>query len=150
MWSSLPSQASFESKRRTWLTQAHEGVRRSYSELRISSHSLLLLIDIERAFCGGAWLSTIVMAQASVEATYRQILEKDYASTAAQLFGKDPDLSWLRELRNEIIHAQEPGTLSKLWKLSASDLPGCQDALEDEARKAIILAYRAIYAAADA
>ena len=150
MWSSLSPQAPHEAARRAWLKQAHESVRRRYTELRLSSHSLLLLIDIERAFCGGAWLSVLVLAQASAEATLRQIVANDYASPAVELFGEDPDLAWLRELRNEIIHAGEPGTSSKLWRLSSNNLPACHEALESDARRAVLLAYKSIYASADA
>jgi uncharacterized protein with HEPN domain len=150
MWSSQPSQASHDAERRAWLAQAHESVRAKYTVLKLSTHSLLLLLDVERAFCGGAWLSVIVMSHASIEATYRQVLAEDYKASAASLFGSNPELDWLRELRNEIIHAGEPGTPAKLWKLAPNDVPACHAELEAEARRAVILAYKFFYAAADA
>lgn len=118
--------------------------------IRMSSHSLLLLIDIERAFCAGAWLAVLVLSQASVEATLRQTLTDDYESNAATLFGNVADLHWLRELRNEILHAAEPGTPSKLWKLASDELPACHAELETEAKRAVTLAYRAMYVGAEA
>jgi hypothetical protein len=118
--------------------------------IRLSSHSLLLLIDIELAFCAGAWLAVLVLSQASVEATLRQILTDDYDSSAATLFGKVAELHWLRGLRNEILHVAEPGTPSQIWKLPSDDLPSCHAALEPEAKRAVTLAYRALYVGAEA
>jgi hypothetical protein len=113
--------------------------------MKLSSHSLLLLIDIERAFCAGAWLSAIVLSQASIEATIRQVVKEDYESGAARLFGNDPELRWLRELRNEVLHSGEPGTPSKIWMRSSDNIPECHAALEPEARRAVVVAYRAMY-----
>jgi hypothetical protein len=106
---------------------------------------LLLQIDIERAFCAGAWLSVIVLSHASVEAMLRQILLNDYKSTSAELSGSIDDLHWLRLLRNEVLHAAEPGTPSQLWKRSSDNIPNCHDALEPEARRAVEIAYKALY-----
>jgi hypothetical protein len=150
MWSSLPSQAPFRDERQRWLDCAHSAVRGEYVSITLSSHSLLVLIDIERAFCAGAWLSVVVLSQASIEATLRQVLTNDYAANAAELFGRVEELHWLRALRNEILHAAEPGTPSQLWKLSSDDLPKCHDALESEAKRAVSLAYRALYMGAEA
>jgi hypothetical protein len=148
MWLSLPSQAPYEAERRAWLRQAHEAACKQYSELKISSHALLLLIDIERSFCAGAWLSVVVLSQACVEGSIRQVVEEDYSSPASKVFGTDAELTWLRELRNEIIHASKPGTPSKLWKEPPNDLTVCHAALEPEAKRAVKLAYRSAYAGA--
>jgi hypothetical protein len=113
-----------------------------------SSHSLLLLIDIELAFCAGAWFAVIVLSHASVEATLRQIEQNDFSSTAAKLFGLDPELKWLRVLRNEVLHAAEPGSPSQLWKDRPEDLIRCHSLLEPEAKRAVALAYKAVYDAA--
>ena len=118
--------------------------------MKLSSHSLLLLIDIERAFCAGAWLSVIALSQASIEATLRQVVNEDYESSAAKLFGNDAELHWLRDLRNEVLHASEPGTPSKLWKRSSDNIPDCHSALEPEAQRAVVVAYRAMYIGTEA
>jgi hypothetical protein len=148
MWSSLPSPQPHETERRRWLSEAHLNARKSHPVQRFSSHSLLLLIDIELAFCAGAWLSVIVLSQASIEATLRQIATDDYSSNAAVLFGRDPELHWLRGIRNEVLHAAEPGSRSQLWKLPPENLVHCHAELEPEAKRAVALAYRAVYAAA--
>jgi hypothetical protein len=150
MWSSLPSPQPYEAERRRWLSEAHSRARRQYPVQRFSSHSLLLLIDIELAFSAGAWLSVVVLSHASVEATLRQIATDDYSSSAAALFGQDPELHWLRGLRNEVLHAAEPGSSSNIWKLPSDNLVHCHTALEPEAKRAVSMAYKAVYAAAGA
>jgi hypothetical protein len=150
MWSTLPSQQRFHEDRRSWLDEVHLKVRTHHQKLTLSSHSLLLQIDIERAFCAGAWLSVIVLSQASIEATLRQIVANDYESNSFELFGSVADLHWLRELRNEILHAKEPGTRSQLWKIDGHDVPICHAALEPEAKRAVELAYKALYLGAEA
>jgi hypothetical protein len=112
----------------------------------ISTSALLLEVDIRAAFCAGAWLSVIVLAAAAIEAQFRQVYREDYGSKSFDLYGLNEDLHWLRELRNEILHAPKPGTKSSLWKRSASDLRACQAALESEAKRAVSIMFRSVYA----
>jgi hypothetical protein len=125
----------------------------SFSECRpkrygpISTIALLLEVDIRAAFCAGAWLSVIVLAAAAIEAQFRQVYREDYDSKLIDLCGSSGDLHWLRELRNEILHASKPGTKSSLWKHSANDLRACHAALEPEARRAVSIMFRNLYAA---
>ena len=111
----------------------------------ISSHALLLEIDLRLAYCAGAWLSVIVLACAAVEAQARQVTANDYSSAARDLFADSPDLQWLRTLRNELVHAGEPGTPSQLWKVGGVDIGANQRALETEATRAVEVMFRAIY-----
>ena len=116
--------------------------------MKLSTQGLLLLHDIEKAFCAGAWLSVIVLAYAVVDATLRDITTGDYRSKTAELYDSNPELEWLRNLRNQVVHVSTPGTPSTLWKLPPSDLIGCHNALEPEAKRAVALAYRQVYAQA--
>jgi hypothetical protein len=111
----------------------------------ISSHALLLEIDLRIAYCAGAWLSVIVLAQAAIEAQARQVTTGDYRATSLELFASDPDLQWLRMLRNELVHAAEPGTPSQVWKVPATDFGTAQQALESEATRALQVMFRTIY-----
>ena len=113
----------------------------------ISTSALLLEVDIRAAFCAGAWLSVIVLAAAAIEAQFRHVYTDDYDSKAFDLYGSNGDLHWLRELRNEILHASKPGTKSGLWKESVSDLRACQGALEPEAKRAVSIMFRSVYGA---
>jgi hypothetical protein len=113
----------------------------------VSASALLLEVDIRSAFCAGAWLSVIVLAAAAIEAQFRQVYTEDYDSKTFDLYGPNGDLHWLRELRNEILHASKPGTKSRLWKQPTSDLRACQAAMEPEAKRAVSIMFRTIYAA---
>ena len=112
----------------------------------ISSHALLLEVDLRLAYCAGAWLSVIVLASAAVEAQARQVTANTYASTAESLFADGPDLQWLRILRNELVHAREPGSRSQLCKVDAGNIGANQAALESEATRAVEVMFHAIYA----
>jgi len=111
----------------------------------ISSHALLLEVDLRIAFCAGAWLSVIVLACAAVEAQRRQVSSHDYASPARDLFAGNPELNWLRSLRNELAHAGEPGTKSQLWRVAGGDIGENQRALEGDAIRAVEVMFREIY-----
>jgi len=115
---------------------------------RFSMHSLLLLTDIEKSFCVGAWLSVIVLAYAVVDSTLRDLSSGSYKAKAQGLYSSDPELEWLRELRNQIVHVSPPGTASILWKLPPIDLSACHGALEADARRAVSLAFRQVFASA--
>jgi hypothetical protein len=120
------------------------GRERRHGVRTLSTQGLLLLCDIEKAFCAGAWISVIVLAYAVVDATLRDIATGDYKSKAADLYGSDADLEWLRNIRNQAVHVSPPGTPSVLWKLP-SNLAACQEALEPEARRAVVIAYRQVH-----
>lgn len=111
----------------------------------ISSHALVLELDLRLAYCAGAWMSVIVLACAAVEAQARQVKAKNYLSPARDLFASNPELQWLRALRNEVVHAAEPGTKSQLWKVGGGDIGANQQALEEEATRAVEVMFQAIY-----
>jgi hypothetical protein len=67
--------------RKAWLSAAREEEERDWTILHYSPQAILLLHDIEKAFCAGAWASVIVMCQTAIEATIRQISTKDYETT---------------------------------------------------------------------
>lgn len=111
----------------------------------ISSHALLLEVDLRLAYCAGAWLAVIVLACAAIEAQARQVTASDYSSPVRDLFAHDPNLQWLRKLRNELMHAAEPGTASQLWKVAGGDIGANQRELEAEATRGVELMFQAIY-----
>lgn len=132
-------------ERRDWMYAAFDANKKENSERLISSHSLLLEIDIGNAFAAGAWISTIVLACAAIEAKVRQIDTENYESKLAALLKWNSELRWLTDVRNEIMHAGKPGTKSKLWKADPNDLRACHDALESDARRAIIVMFKTLY-----
>ncbi|GAA5177103.1 hypothetical protein GCM10025771_13660 [Niveibacterium umoris] len=111
----------------------------------ISTHALLLEVDIRRAFVAGAWISTITLAFAAIEAQFRQVFAGDYENRAQLLFGENADLNWLRNLRNSIVHAGQPGLPSPVWGSSPGDLLGTHANLEANARRAVAIMFRENY-----
>ena len=142
---SSPS-ANVAHERARWLLETMDRERERQGVRTLSTQGLLLLCDIEKAFCAGAWISVIVLAYAVVDATLRDIATGDYKSKAADLYGSDPDLEWLRNIRNQAVHVSPPGTPSVLWKRPPTNLAACQEALEPEARRAVVIAYRQVHA----
>jgi hypothetical protein len=110
-----------------------------------SSHASLIEIDVRRAYCAGAWISVIVLACTAVEAQARQVATQDYSARMQVLFGEDPDLQWLRDIRNEIVHAGEPGTPSLLWKVDGAEIGANHAALEPEATRAVEIMFKFVY-----
>ena len=132
-------------ERRNWMYAAFDANKKERSERLLSSHSLLLEIDIGNAFSAGAWISTIVLACAAIEAKVRQIDTENYESKLAALLKWNSELRWLTDVRNEIMHAGKPGTKSKIWKENPNDLSACHAALESDARRAITVMFKTLY-----
>jgi hypothetical protein len=136
--------------RAKWLAEAEHRARRPYALLHLSSQGLLLQVDVRRSFLAGAWASVIVMAQAVIEATIRDLQTQDYVSKAKDLFLGQEDLERMRSLRNELVHVTAPGTKSLVWTVPNGDYAACHAALENDAKKAYELMLEAIYANSDA
>jgi hypothetical protein len=146
MESTSPLSPNVAHERARWLLETMDRERKTHGVRTLSTQGLLLLCDIEKAFCAGAWISVIVLAYAVVDATLRDIATGDYKSKAAYLYGSDADLEWLRNIRNQAVHVSPPGSPPALWKLPPNNLAACQEALEPEARRAVVIAYRQVHA----
>jgi hypothetical protein len=136
-----------ENERWLWYNRAAEagrGNKNIYNRV-FSSHALLLEIDLRRAFFAGAWISTIVLACAAVEAKFRQIDCEDFNTKSKDLFGANPDLDWLREMRNELMHSKPVGSPSLIWMVEGHDLGETHTALESAAKRAIEIMWRVMY-----
>lgn len=140
-----PSVSDVQQQRNLRFSKSFSSAQPVRSGLTISSHALLLEIDLRIAYCAGAWLSVIVLSQAAIEAQERQVTQGNYKANAKELFSADPDLKWLRGLRNELVHAAEPGTPSQVWKVPATDFGLAQQSLEGEATRALEVMFRTIY-----
>lgn len=134
------------SERYQWLRQTEEAEAGAWGSVLLSPQGTLLSYDIEIAFCAGAWLSVIVMSHAAIDATIRDTDQGDYTSNSKVIFGNDADLQWLRTLRNRLVHVRPPNHPSALSEQAANDVAVFQDSLEPDARHAVTLVYRAIYA----
>lgn len=144
--SDLPSQeATLQDQRNRRFLLAASAAGPLRSDQVISSHALLLEVDLRLAFCAGAWSSVIVLACVAVEAQHRQVSSNDYISPARDLFSGRPELQWLRSLRNELVHAGEPGIKSRLWRVGRGDIGENQRALEGDAIRAVEAMFKEIY-----
>jgi hypothetical protein len=139
-----PRAAEILEARVKWFSLARISSSRGRSPPQFSTQGLLLLLDVQRAFVGGAWLSVIVLAQAAIEATIREIETQDFESKAKALFDGLPELERIRELRNEIVHPLKPGSRSLVWA-TTHDIAGCHDALEIDAKRAVELLFKVVY-----
>ena len=132
--------------RQKWFSEAHNSQRMRPAAFLLSSQGLLLQYDVQRAFCAGAWLSVIVLAQAVIEASIRDIETHDYETNAKNLFAGSEALERVRTLRNEILHPQKPGTPSKVWTVAGGDYIACHASMETDAKLAVEEMFRAVYA----
>ena len=131
--------------RRLWLSRAHARYRDDWSELLLSSTGLMLQMDVERAFVAGAWAAVIVLAQAVVEATIRDLVTQDYDEKAASVFQGNKRLERIRALRNELVHPKPFGSRSLIWRIAGGGYAENHAALEDDAKHAIELMLYVIY-----
>jgi hypothetical protein len=131
-------------ERQTWLLRTLEQQRHKRPSFTLSTQGLLLLRDIEIAFCAGAWLSVIILSYAAIDATLRDVQTGDHDSMTAEPYGDDPELDWLGGLRNQLVHVSPPGTPSAVWKLPPADLIACHAALEPETKRPVAMVYRQI------
>jgi hypothetical protein len=144
---SQPIMTELANERQLWFDRAFEAGRAKNRIFGtpLSSHALLIEIDLRLAFCAGAWISSIVLACAAVEAKFRQIDIDDFKTKSETLFGENPDLQWLREMRNELMHSKPPGSPSLVWMVDGHDLGETQAALENYAKRAVEIMFRTLY-----
>jgi hypothetical protein len=129
-----------------WLRQTEEREAGVWGSILLSPQGTLLSYDLEIAFCAGAWVSVIVLAHAAIDATIRDTELGDYDSNSKKIFGNDSDLQWLRVLRNRLVHVSSPDRELALSEESLNDVAAFQESLEADARRAISLVFRSIYA----
>jgi hypothetical protein len=133
-------------ERYDWLRRVEETEAGVWGSVHLSSHGVLLAYDIEIAFCAGAWLSVIVLAHAAIDATIRDTQCGDYGSSSSKILGQDEDLQWLRRLRNQLVHVSPMDSPKALPEEAENDVAAYQASLEPQARRAVALMFRAIYA----
>jgi hypothetical protein len=121
-----------------WIGDAHDRYAKQRPvELQLSTHGLLLQLELERCFAAGAWGAVIVLAQAIIEATMRELQLHDYDSKAKGLFKGVKRLERIRALRNDLLHPARPGTPSLIWRVPNGDFRACQELLESDAKQAV-------------
>ena len=133
----IPPTKEIWDQRIDWLNQANEEAQHPLASYAVSEHACALSMDVYSAFCAGAWISVIILAHAVSDASLRG---DDSKSTSAAVFGGDPDLTWLRKLRNSLVHAKNESP-----KITVDDIWLNQEELESNAKRAVKIMFRAIY-----
>lgn len=136
MYDSLPSPELWAS-RLAWLEKENEAAQNPLASYIVEEHACALTMDLYSAFCSGAWISVIVLAHAVADSSLRG---GDDRSSSAKIFGADPNLTWLRRSRNELVHARNDDpiiTVDMMW--------ADQRRLEQDAQRAVGIMFRALY-----
>ncbi|MEO3431467.1 hypothetical protein AAFN88_21600 [Pelagibius sp. CAU 1746] len=101
-----------------------------------SEQACALMIDLQSVFCAGAWAATVMLACAVTEA--------QGGSKRESLPGvSDRDYRWLRALRNRLSHENRNDP-----ELTVEDQWLRRDLWEERARRAVVIAFSALYPAA--
>ena len=105
----LPDQLTGD-ERRLWVDEQEADFSR-HGAGRLSEQACALMIDLQAAFCAGAWAAVVILAATIVEAQLRAEAELPRG------LGRD-DLRWLRRLRNLLVHEDPEApvlTLEDQW-----------------------------------
>ena len=100
----------------------------------LSEQAVALMLDLQAAFCAGAWSAVVILAAAIVDSQGRE--------TFQALDKKERD--WLRRLRNSLVHVHD-----KRSGITMQDQWTGRDRWENKARRAVELACSALYAAGE-
>lgn len=103
-----PPEALWNS-RRAWFEDLFDIERRG-GGYAVGEHSTGLLVDLQAAFCAGAFIATIVVACSVVDAHLREVeLEGEFRGGFKAAFSGSTlaeELEWLRLRRNVLVHAK--------------------------------------------
>ena len=134
-------------ERRLWFEE-HEAARgragapapreQAPSEQALSDQACALMIDLQAAFCAGAWSAVILLAAAIVDA--RAPAGADRRADVPGVERKT--LRWLRGLRNRLVH-EDPGNPA----ITIEDHWLNRDTWERRARRAVEAVLDALYPA---
>lgn len=116
--------------RAEWFWRAHDA-NRSPHQLDLGPRAAALLDELELVFAAGAWQATIILAWTIVEAERRAV------EGAGGRFADTPDLDWLRERRNAIVHVGGGG---------AETVIADEQDLEETAQGAVRVVFRTLFA----
>lgn len=129
-------------QRRKWVDHTLEDADIGPSYL-ISDHATALFMDMQIAFCSGAWISVVVMAISVIDAHLRETEAMNSRIGTAKLledYFEGEDIDWLRKLRNKYVHhdIDKPLLEMNAWFYN-------QKQLEEDARKAFKMTVSALF-----
>lgn len=92
-------------KRQQWLFEEIE--RAELGSCLVSDHATALFMDMQIAFCSGAWISVIIMSIAIIDSHLRETEAKTNSIGTAKLlkeYYEGEGIDELRQLRNRYVH----------------------------------------------
>jgi hypothetical protein len=123
-------------ERRRWFEALEAERARGGAASRLSEQACALMVDLQATFCVGAWAATIILAAIIVDSQGR--FDRPDPGLASEL-------GWLRLARNALVHEdpREPAlTIEDQWTN--------RRAWERDARRAVSIAFAALYPGAEA
>jgi hypothetical protein len=109
----------------------------------VSEQACALAIDLQIAFCSGAWIAVIILALSIIDAHLREIEVPGFKGNTASLIKEiklENDLDWLRKRRNKLIHLDIDNP-----EITVNDQWDKRGLFEEEARKAIELVFKVLF-----
>jgi hypothetical protein len=100
-----------------------------------STQSTILELELERVFCSGAWLATVILACAASE-VYLHAKDQRREAKFLSEYKLREDWLWLKRTRNQLVHLNN--------SLSYDDYMHAPKTLEDEAKRAVQVALKVI------
>ena len=120
-------------ERRLWFEE-QEAAASAAGAQRLSEQACALMVDLQAAYCAGAWTAVVILAAAIADAqAYHAGFPRD---------DRRDDRAWLRALRNSLVHEnpKEPAiTVEDQWLK--------RDHWARTARRAVTTALAALYGA---
>jgi hypothetical protein len=121
-------------ERRLWFEEQEAAATRGGAKA-ISEQACALMIDLQAAFCAGAWTAVVILAAAIADAqAFHAGFPRD---------GLAEERAWLRGLRNALVHENR-----KTPAITIEDQWSKRDHWEKAARRAVRVALATLYPAA--
>ena len=118
-------------ERRLWFEEREAGFA-SGGAGDLSEQACALMIDLQAAYCAGAWSAVVILAAAIVDA---QSLYSGFRGD-----GLSEERAWLRNLRNRLLHEDRSDPV-----LTIEDQWTKRDEWQRKAKRAIEVALRVVY-----
>lgn len=83
-------------ERRLWFEERQAAFAQGGTRGRLSEQGTALLLDLQSAFCAGAWAAVVILAGAIVE------MQAEASKQSRAIPARD--LVWLRGMRNSLLH----------------------------------------------
>ena len=109
----------------------------------VSDHATALFMDMQIAYCSGAWLSVIVMSISVIDSHLRETEADDNKIGTFHLLNEyfeGQDINWLRHLRNKYVHHNIDNPI-----LEMNDWYDNKEEMENNATKAIKMTISALF-----